>query len=117
MRSVWCPVMSSDPSGVALFLPARSRSATPATGYRVIDQRQVDGVTHLAIPEITRVQPVATIVDRQHLGRTLGVAQCLVEIDDAVQGAAGADPLVDRDGVPLTHGGPGAGQERLVAER
>ena len=37
------------------------------------------------------MQPVAAIVDWQHLGRMLGVAQRLVEIDDAVQDAAFAD--------------------------
>ena len=62
------------------------------------------------------MQAVAAIVDRQHLGRTLGVAQRLVEIDDAVQDTACTDPRVDRDAMPLTHRVPGTGQERLVAE-
>ena len=47
---------------------------TASCGYRLIEQRQVDGVAHLAITEIARVQPVAAIVQRQHLGQTLGVA-------------------------------------------
>ena len=47
----------------------------------------------------------------------LGVAQRLVEIDAAVQDAAVADPIVKRDAMPLAHRVPGAGQERLVAER
>ena len=67
----------------------------PAVGDRLIKQHQVDGVAHLAIPEIARVQPVTAIVDRQHLGRTRGVAQRLIEIDDAIQGTA--DYVVTRD--------------------
>ena len=85
-------------------------------GLWPIEQRQVDGVAHLAIPEIAQVQPVAAIVDWQHLGRMLGVAQRLVEIDDAVKTAAGADQLLTATRCP-SHRVPGAGEERLVAER
>src|SRR5215813_4542853 len=92
------------------------RRGPPTAGYRLIEQCQVDCVAHLAIPKIARVKPVAAIVDWQHLGQTLGVTQRLVEIDDAVQGAAFADPIVDRDAMPLAHRVPGTGQERLISE-
>ena len=84
------------------------RRGPAAAGCRLIEQRQVDGVAHGAIPEIARVQPVAAIVHRQHLGRTLGVAQRLVEIDDTIQDTVVADPIVDRDAMPLAHRVPGS---------
>src|SRR5262245_3396651 len=39
------------------------RRGPPAAGYRLIEQRQVDCIAHLAITEIARVKPVAAIVD------------------------------------------------------
>src|SRR5206468_4483297 len=117
----YCAARAEYPSAVSIpsfsMLSIACPRGPPATGYRLVEQRQVDGVAHRAITEIARVKPVAAIVDRQHLGRTLGVAQRLVEIDDAIEGAAGADPLVDRDTMPLAHRVPRTGQERLVAER
>ena len=63
------------------------------------------------------MKAVAAIIYRLHLGRTLGIAQRLVKIDDAVQGAAFADPFVERDAMPLAYRVPGARQECLISER
>src|SRR5579884_66788 len=84
---------------------------------RSIEQGQIDALAHLQIAAIARVQVVAAIVDRQHAGRMLGVAQGPVEIDDGVEGAALADPAVELLARLLALRRPGAGQEGLVLER
>jgi hypothetical protein len=50
------------------------RKRSVITGNRLIEQRQVDFVTHLAIAQIAGVKAVAAIIYRLHLGRTLGIA-------------------------------------------
>ena len=45
------------------------------------------------------------------------IAQRFVEVDDRVEGAAVADPGVDRLALGLALRGPGAGKKRLVLER
>ena len=39
------------------------RRAT-AAGYRLIEQRQIDGIAHLTITQIARVKAIVAIVDR-----------------------------------------------------
>ena len=63
------------------------------------------------------MQPVAAIVDAEHLRRAFGIANRPVEIGYRIKGAALADPFVDRDPVPLAGRVPGIGHKGLVAER
>src|SRR5438270_4669243 len=81
-----------------------------------VERREFDGVAHRAVGQVARVKVVAAIVDRQHPGRMVRIAQGLVEIDDRVEGVALAQPLVDLLADRLALGVPGAGQERLVLE-
>src|SRR5579871_2728988 len=111
--------------------PARTRAASASASCRahssqliatfmsspLVEQREVDRVAHLAIAAVARVQSIAAIVDTAHLGRDLGVAQRGVEIGDAVEGAAVADPGIDRDPVLFPRRVPGVGHVGLVAER
>src|SRR5437763_10834555 len=93
------------------------RAPAVAGRRRSIEQGEVDRVAHLAIAEVARMQVVAAIVDRQHAGRVLGITQRAVEIDDRVEGAALADPRVDRLPLRLALRGPGADEKGLVLER
>src|SRR5713226_6897268 len=80
----------------------------------LLEQREIDRVAHRAVAQVARVKVVAAIVDRQHPGRMVGIAQRLVEIDDRVEGVGLAQPLVDLLADCLALGVPGAGQEGLV---
>src|SRR6185369_4315272 len=81
-----------------------------------VEQRQVDRISHRAIAQVARVKVVAAIVDRQHLGRMVGIMQRPVEIDDRVEGVGLAQPVVDRLAYRLALRSPGAGEEGLVLE-
>src|SRR5437879_128128 len=94
-----------------------ARTPSRASRSRLVEQRQVDRVAHRVVAEIARVKVVAAVVDRQHAGRMVRIAQGLVEVDDRVEGAAVADPGVDRLALGLALRGPGAGKKRLVLER
>src|SRR6186997_523578 len=65
------------------------------------EQGQVDGVGHDPIPARGRMQVVAAIDGRGQARGLGGIAGDGVEVDDAVELAAGADPLVDRLAVGL----------------
>src|SRR5579885_3244926 len=73
-----------------MWLTTGRRASSPA----LIEQRQVDRVAHRAIAAVARVQPVAAIELGPHLGRDFRVAQRRVEIADAVEDAALANPPV-----------------------
>lgn len=83
---------------------------------RLVKQRQVNHVAHDAIAEVARMQPVAAIVFRQHLCWILGIPQVGIEIDHAVKGAAGTDPVIECETVLFAARVPGSGQVGLVAE-
>src|SRR5436190_14827954 len=97
--------------------PSYGRRAVCLVAMLLVEQRQVDRVAQLAVAAIARMQPVAAIVDRAHLGRDLGIAQRRIEIGDAVERAAVADPLIDGDAMPLARRVPRIRHEGLVAER
>jgi hypothetical protein len=70
----------------------------------LLEERQIDGVAHGRVAGVARVQVIAGVVGRQELGWRRRIARGLVEVDDAVVGAAGADPLVERLALGFTFG-------------
>src|SRR5438552_13568610 len=110
-RTVASPMPDAPPVTAAIF--PRSR-AMPWSAS--VERREIDGVAHRAVAQVARVKVVAAIVDRQHPGRMVRIAQGLVEIDDRVEGVALAQPLVDLLADRLALRIPGAGQEGLVLE-
>src|SRR5437016_1803491 len=110
-RTVASPMPDAPPVTAAIFPVSR---ATPWSAS--VEQRELDGVAHRAVPQVARVKVVATIVDRQHPGRMVGIAQGLVEIDDGVEGVGLAQPLIDLLADRLALRIPGAGKEGLVLE-
>ena len=61
-----------------------------------LEQREVDRVGHRLLPGVAGVEMIARLVLRQESRRMTRVARRLVEVDDAVVGAAGSNPLVQR---------------------
>ena len=59
-------------------LPAR------VPGLRLFEERQIDCVAQRVVAKIARVKVVATVVDRQHAGQVVRVAQRPVEVDDRI---------------------------------
>src|SRR5438477_1051517 len=110
-RTVASPMPDAPPVTAAIFPLSRAMPWSAS-----VEQRQFDGVAHRAIAQVARVKVVAAIVDRQHPGRMIAIAQGLVEIGDRVERVALAQPLVDLLADRLALGVPGAGQERLVLE-
>src|SRR5580765_7060017 len=80
----------------------------------LVEQRQIDRVTHRAIAEIARMEVIAAVVDREHPRRMAGVAQRAIEVDDRVEALGLAQPFVDRLAHRLAPRVPGAGQKRFV---
>src|SRR3989441_9651140 len=89
-RTVASPMPDAPPVTAAIFPVSR---ATPWSAS--VEQRELDGVAHRAVTQVARVKGVAAIVDRQHPGRMVGIAQGLVEIDDPVEGGGLCRPLID----------------------
>src|SRR5467141_3535456 len=87
-RTVASPMPDAPPVTAAMFPLSRAMPWSAS-----VEQRQIDGVAHRAVTQVARVEVVATIVDRQHPGRMLGIAQGLVEIDDRVEDVGLAQPL------------------------
>src|SRR5256885_15371855 len=111
-RTVASPMPDPPPVTAAIFPLSRAMPWSAS-----VEQREIDGVAHRAVAQVARVKVVAAIVDRQHPGRMVRIAQGLVEIDDRVEGVALAQPLVDLLADRLALRIPGAGQEGLVLER
>src|SRR5436309_2448632 len=110
-RTVASPMPDAPPVTAAIFPVSR---ATPWSAS--VEQRELDGVAHRAVTQVARVKVVAAIVDRQHPGRMVGIAEGLLEIDDRVEGAGLAQPLIDLLADRLALRIPGAGKEGLVLE-
>src|SRR2546421_8833935 len=110
-RTVASPMPDAPPVTAATFPASRAMSWSAS-----VEQRQVDGVAHRAIAQVARVKVVAAIVDRQHPGRMVAIAQGLVEIDDRVEDVGLAQPLIDLLADRLALRIPGAGQGGLVLE-
>src|SRR3989441_11432459 len=110
-RTVAARWPAAPPVPGAIFPVSR---ATPWSAS--VEQRELDGVAHRAVTQVARVEVVAAIVDRQHPGRMVGIAQGLVEIDDRVEGVRLAQPLIDLLADRLALRIPGAGKEGLVLE-
>src|SRR3989442_7861060 len=51
----------------------------------LVEQRQLDGVSHRSVAQVARVEVVAAIVDWQHPGPMVGVAPRPVGIDDRLR--------------------------------
>src|SRR5205814_7129314 len=62
----------------------------------LLEQPQVDDVRHRLVSRIVHVQVVARVELRLNSCRCVRIADGRVEVDDAVVGFAGPDPLVDR---------------------
>src|SRR5213594_2241944 len=110
-RTVASPMPDAPPVTAVIF-PVRRAMPWSAS----VEQRELDGVAHRAVTQVARVKVVAAIVDRQHPGRMVGIAQRPVEIDDRVEGVGLAQPLVDRLAHRLALRVPGAGEEGLILE-
>src|SRR3989441_9580422 len=111
LGTVASPIPAPPPVTAAIFPLSRAMLWSAS-----VEQREIDGVAHRAVPQVARVKVVATIVDRQHPGRMVGIAQGVVEIDDRVEGAGLAQPLIALLADRLALGIPGAGKEGLVLE-
>ena len=61
-----------------------------------VEERQVDGVRHRLVAGVVRMQPVVGMQVRPEPRRVLRVADRGGEVDHAVVGAAGTDPVVQR---------------------
>src|SRR5262249_61790092 len=104
-------------TGYAGASPSAGGLGGPSRSPMSLEQRQVDRVAHRTIAQIARVEMVAAVVDRQHLGRMVGIAQRPVEVGDPVEALALPQPVIDRLAHGLAPRVPGAGQEGLVLER
>ena len=60
------------------------------------EQSQVDRIGHRLVTRVIRMQVIAAIVKRQELGRLARIARHPVEVDNAVELAAGTDEMVNR---------------------
>src|SRR5581483_2546279 len=60
----------------------------------LVEERKVDSGPHHLIAGVARVEVVAGIDVGQEDGGLGGIAGDFVEVDDAIEDAAGADPLV-----------------------
>src|SRR6267378_996108 len=89
-RTVASPMPDAPPVTAAIFPLSRAMPCSAS-----VEQREIDRVAHRAVPQVARVQVVVAIVDRQHPGRMVGIAQRLVEIDDRVEGVGLAHPLIN----------------------
>src|SRR5207245_704919 len=138
-RTVASPMPDAPPVTAAIFPLSRARPCPPRTrgpprlrrggpnigGYggpsrgppSRTEQGEIDRVAHRAVAQVARVKVVAAVVDRQHPGRMVGIAQGPVEVGDRVEGVGLAQPVVDRLADRLALAIPGAGQKRLVLER
>src|SRR5580698_1130099 len=70
--------------------------ATLEDRRKSMEQGQVDRGAHLFVPGVTGMKMVARIGGGVEDSRVGGIADGLIEVDDAVEYAAGADPLIDR---------------------
>jgi hypothetical protein len=61
-----------------------------------LEDGEVDGIRHRLVAGVVWVQVVTAVVGGQQMQGVGWVADGLVEVDDAVEGAARADPVVDR---------------------
>src|SRR5438876_26530 len=102
-----------------LLIRARvGRPSDPAWTIRcLVGFRSETWRTLSEIAALAGVQVVATVVDRQHLGRVARIAQRCFEVDDGIERPALSDPAVDglAFGFPLRR--VKAGVEDLVLER
>ena len=68
---------------------------TPEDRRKSMEQRQIDRRSHAFVTGVPGVEMVAGIgsgIEDRGIG---GIARDLIEVDDAVEDAAGADPLID----------------------
>jgi hypothetical protein len=79
-----------------------------------LEEGEVDGVCHGLIAEVVRVQVVTAVEGGQQPQGVGRVPDRLVEVDDAIEGAAGTDPVVDGLAFGFSGGGvvPGALERR-----
>src|SRR3954451_18254846 len=78
-----------------------TRCRAEAAGCRLPEPPQRHQVRHGLIARVVRVQVIAAVVLPQHAAWPVRVAEQLVEVDHAVEGAAGPDPDVDREPLRL----------------
>src|SRR5919204_5526360 len=73
---------------VSPYLPRRRSRLSP------LEEREIDRLSHRLVSGVARVQVVAGIVRLEKLLGIVRVARRLVEIDDAIVGVPGPNPLV-----------------------
>src|SRR6476469_2932862 len=95
--------------------PNRTRT-TVRSRLLLLEQRQVDGIGHRAIPGIVGVHVVAAVVGRQQPRRVARIAEHGVEVDHRIECSAGTDPVIDRLSPLLARRRPEAGK-RVAFER
>src|SRR5437016_2542521 len=116
-RTVASPMPDAPPVTAAIFPLSRAMPCPPLRTASPLELGEIDRVAHRAVAQVARVKVVAAVVDRQHPGRMVGIAQGPVEVGERVEGVGLAQPVVDRLADRLALGIPGAGQKRLVLER
>src|SRR4029077_20772923 len=98
------PGIFEDVLGAPVVLRSYGPTATAKRGLQSVtalprwgqEHVQVDGVGHGLVPGVVGVQVITGVVGGVEPERVGGVAYHRVEVDDAVEGAAGADPGVPR---------------------
>src|SRR5687767_9673341 len=89
--SCWKAMRSATPCRSVRLPPAR-----PHRRGRLLEQREIDRLRHRLVPGVAGMQVIAGIVEREEPRRMARVARGRVEVDDAVVGPAGTNPLIQR---------------------
>jgi hypothetical protein len=71
------------------------REITSAWCAGPAEERQIDRIGHRLVSRVARMEVVAPIEALEELLRIARIARGLVEIDDAIVGVAGPNPLVE----------------------